>query len=758
MLALLAYPILIEPQLVLQDQTAGWVWGFLGLIALVVVCGLISTANAAPAAGAEPVKKPEATPSGSGVVPALGQAPTWMGRFRWVVLAFVPSSLMIGVTTYMTTDITPMPLLWTIPLALYLLSFILVFSRLPLWLTVGVVLLLPVFAIYAMAYPEGVPSKGVGDYLGRATVLHEDVKLYQILAIQLAGLFAVVFLRSPRKAHVGMILLLPLVVIGVIFDGDFRERLGMRTYEQLTLHLAALFVACMVCHGELARTRPAAGRLTEFYLLMSLGGVLGGLFNGLVAPLVFNHIVEYPLLLVVPCLLMPSFGLVNRDGTPRFPWIEPMVTGGLFAFGLLVALFLLARSTVSRKDAEEWAKRHLGGSNQEWALWLARHFSQDGIEDHHAVLVPNPALFFRSERAPAGEVRNVPYDLTKSTRAVHMERNFFGAFVVQEFNYHYVRRKEDADAGKRWFEAPDPDDMTLRYHALYHGTTTHGLQCLTEGYRDMPLAYFHREGPIGQLFRAMETRELFGAPLQLTILAAGAGTPWTVLAEPRLAQEQPDLEPKRRVGILGVGTGTLAAYAKPGWELTLFDIDPAVVRVATNPEYFTFLSDARERGVKIDIKLGDGRLLLDREPDGYFDMLFMDAFNSDSVPVHLLTREALAIYKKKLKPDGVLIVNLSNRYLDFSPTMANLARDGGMKVRIQVGMEDKELDKYGSVWAVMVFDEKDLGILPELTDVQATERHRKFGYGVWYVPEPNAKQPVWTDGYSNLLQIFRWRN
>jgi hypothetical protein len=611
MLGLIGYVVYVEPRFPLTERAGlltwpqTWLWtvGYVGLVGLTALCGLTALGRRLPSA--DVAAREEAAPP--------ERIPTVLRRFRWILLAFIPNSQMLGVTTYMTTDITPMPLLWVLPLALYLLSFILVFS----------------------------------------------------------------FLR--RFLQPLMTLLLPFAVVAVALQSDWVRLFDLHVHQRLALHLAALFVTAMVCHGELARTRPSTRYLTEFYLLMSLGGVLGGLFNALLAPIAFNRVWEYPLILALPCLMMPGFG-VSR-GTPARA-LE-LVFGSLLAvFGVAAGAFLVGKVFVEQEQAHKWVKDNLGDQGPLSALTPAANWVADRM-------------------AEGEEEKRDEYGVwIRRTKRIYQERNFFGYFSVdaKEFNPKFFQRGG-------------------LYHKMYHGTTTHGMQWMEKGRHDEPLTFFHRQGPVGQLFDAVYEK------------AGGDG--------------------KQSVAILGVGAGTLAAYAKKDWRLTLFEIDPAVVRMATNTDYFTYLSDAKSRGASVEVKMGDGRLMLDREEDGAFDLLFMDAFNSDSVPIHLLTKEAFEIYKKKLKPNGLLVVNISNRYLDFETVLGNLAEATDMEALIQYGLEDRSIDQYGCIWVVLARKtEKDqaFGILPQLRDHQRR----------WQKPETDPRQPVWTDDYSNLLAIFNW--
>lgn len=655
MLALLAYPTIVEPTIGLGRQAWLWTGAYLALAALTLLCGLVAGASRARAAASSPGQEPavNGTASSNGHEPAAnGAGPSLVRWVRWVLLAAVPSSLMLGVTTHLTTDIAAVPLLWILPLAVYLLTFILVFSRLPSWLYATLVILGPVLLLACYLAPSGsalgntpiwtaefwealkVPAR---ELLAQSTPL----KLSEILLLQLAAVFVVIFGSSPERLHLGMVLTAPFAFVAVAMVPDVRDFLGLKEFEIILLHLVVLFVAAMVCHGELARTRPTPKYLTGFYLAMAFGGVLGGTFNAFVAPFAFNKVVEYPMMLGAVCLLAPHWYV-----SPGRSWSKGLAAGYatlMVCFGIGVAGFLLGRAYLSPELAERFPEALRPRARQ-----FAAKFGPD------------------------------------LSRTIYQGRNFFGSFTVAEYDTR---------------------------HSMYHGTTTHGVQDLHKDRRREPLSYFHRTGPIGQLFEAVDARD---KPM--------------------------------KVAVLGLGTGTLAAYMKPGWELTLFEIDAAVVKVARNDRYFTFINDCEKRGVKVTIVMGDGRLQIAKQPADTFDLLFMDAFTSDAVPVHLITMEAIAMYFTKLKPDGLLIVNIANRYLTFEPVLGNLAEELGLKALLQQGDEDRSIDRYASAWVVMARQTSAFGILP---DLHYLDYH-------WMELTPNPKLGVWRDDYSNLLGIFRW--
>jgi hypothetical protein len=579
MLALLGYPTLVEPYLPLALQSWVWIAGYAALVLLTAVCGV---AMWRAAAGRGVTAPDVVTYDTEAETPSLGR------RLRGVALAFVPSSLMLGVTTYVTTDIAAIPLLWIIPLALYLLSFILVFARLPGFVHALFVLLLPA-VILALLFPPPWHFDSLG-----------------------------IDLRVPQ----------------------------LHVWQSIGLHFVALFVAAMVCHGELARSRPAPAYLTEFYLCMSLGGVLGGIFNGMIAPVAFHTVVEYPLVIAAACLLLPRLGLPRAVAPLR--WLDYAFAGVLGLFGVGVAGFLLARVYATVQDAER-----LPRFVRPYAVKLVEDY---GLRDENVLI---------------------------------QERGFFGVVKVQTSNYGSC-------------------------HQMIHGTTNHGMQCLEPERRGEPLTYFHRQGPIGQLFTAVK-----------------------------------EMKPQRHLAVMGVGTVTLAAYTDPGWKLTLYEIDPWVVRIARDERYFTYLRDAEARQVQVDIHLGDGRLQVAKAPPGEFDILFMDAFSSDSVPVHLITKEAVEMYLTKLKPNGILVINIANRYLDFAPVLTALAEATGLKALEAEDGHDGVQDKFASHWVVLAREWQDFGKLGEYTRPDGEK---------WFVPLTSDKHVrVWTDDFSNLLQVFQWK-
>ena len=577
---LLAYPFLLEPLLTGRQQGTLWVAGFVACLLLVGVCA--SRAIRRQALNG-PVSE-AAVAAGEPIGPGRRQA--------WVMLAFIPSSLTLGVTSHITTDLASVPLLWVIPLGLYLLSFAITFGPRPS----------RAVTVAGWAYPV---------------------------------LLVAAFATMARMATVPAIV--PLLV-----------------------HPALLFATGLLAHGALAADRPSPRRLTEFYLLVAAGGVLGGAFNALAAPRLFSSLAEYPVVLLLSAFVLP--GLLYRRGTalPDAAWglgagVLTLVAGaaasGAAGAGanpspaVLVAVFLIPALYLT------WLRRQ----------WL--RFGTGVI----AVYLATGVVLARPQTLVLAQVRT-----------------FFG-----------VLRVTSEAAG--------------RFHVLRHGTTTHGRQDRRgAAMRRTPLSYYHPHGTIGQVLQAVRAR---GRPL--------------------------------RVGVVGLGTGTMAAFAREGEHWVFYEIDEAVVRIATTAPWFSYLADAP---VEPEIVMGDARVSLTREAPRRFDLLVLDAFSSDSIPVHLMTREAFALYRSHLAPGGLVLTHVSNRHLELEPLVASVAASVGLTSRYQVVVADGRAlaDGFSSArWVVSAepatFEEERLAGLP-WRDARELEASR-----------------VWTDDYSNLASVIVWR-
>lgn len=577
MLALLAYPLLLEPNLGLNTQNQAWTF-FYGVWVL-LTWALAWKVGRSPQSATTAEAKSE-----TAVAPIA-----WRQWGGWVALAFVPSSLMLGVTTYLSTDIAAIPLLWVVPLALYLLTFIVAFAKRP-W---------PPHAWVLKATP------------------------------------------------IALVLLVLVLNIGPILRP-----------ELVPVHLAAFFLVGLSCHGELVRRRPEASQLTAFYLALSLGGVLGGLFNALVAPAVFNDITEYPLMIALAALALPAVAPRGKRWWADFLWPALL---GLGVIGLVWAL-------------PAWSKGEAGSTLLRIVLGLGA-FAMFAQKDRPARFAIVTALVLA-----AGALAH------QNGRVVEQARSFFGVSKVTR----------DADG---------------RFQRLHHGSTLHGLQAIEPGQERAALSYYHRTGPVGQYFAMLDE-----------------------------SQRTP-----RRVALVGLGAGAITAYARPEQTWDVFEIDPVVARIALDPRDFTFLRDCPARS--LSVRLGDGRLGLNAAQDGAFDLIVLDAFSSDAVPVHLLTREALAMYRRKLAPRGSILVNISNRYFELAPVVGALAADAGLACRYQKDIvltpELARAGKSASAFAVLAASEADLGRIAD--DPR------------WRTPDA-ARAPLWTDDHADVLRcLIGWR-
>ncbi|MCP4246335.1 MAG: hypothetical protein GY778_04730 [bacterium] len=592
LLALLGYPFVVERVLDLSQQSSVWHIGYAVLYVLVAGCAVLLWRSPRTAVGsvsgldAAPI---EAVPSPDSTV---RPPPSNAARARWVFLSFVPSSLMLGVTTYVTTDLAPVPLLWVVPLAIYLLTFALVFARKPL--------------------------------IGQATMM---------------GWFP--FLIAPAAVMSQ--------TIALVIPGWF----------MIPLLLGSFFVAAMVCHGKLAALRPAARHLTEFYLWVSIGGVLGGLFNAVAAPLIFDTLLEYPLVMVLACLALPWKSDRNPKPRERYLDLALPVGLGLATLAIQVALLQLDMSISATQIGIKIGLPLLG------CLALRRRALRFAL-GLAAVLVVSGYC----ARLDLGEY-------------LYVGRNFYGVKAVVDLEGGAVR-------------------------TLQHGNISHGLQWTDPRHSTEPIAYYHPDGPLGDIFRALD-------------------------------RTQPGVQ----IGDIGLGIGTISTYVHPGQTITFFEIDPRVADLAQDPDRFTFLSQCAG---DYEIVLGDGRLAIARQPDGRFDILILDAFSSDAVPTHLLTREALQLYLTKIKDEGVLVYNLSNRYLGLTSLLGNLAAETGLTCLVRDDEVDPEVRartwRNDTTYVVLARSAEVLAPIAALPG--------------WETVEPDPDVPVWTDQFSNILSLL-WR-
>jgi len=534
LLALLAYPFVLEPQLARQTQAAWWSLGLVIYAGLAAWCGV----KVWHSSGDESVK--------SAVEDAEPTTPL-LHKLLWFALPACGVMLLLAITNKLCQDIAVVPFLWVLPLGLYLLSFIISFD-------------------------------------------------------------------SPRWYHRAFWLPLLAVLLGLVLQNLYQAESHPDITPLATLYLGTMFVACMVCHGEVFRLRPGAKRLTGYYLSISAGGAVGGLFVALVAPLVFPDYFELHLALwltaaLVIIVLRQDTTLPFRQGNARWAWALPFVALAALGYGLA-----------------DVASTSLRGS-------------------------------------------------------LSVTRGFYGVLKVN-----------DNDTG----------NADLHHLTLQHGATIHGLQYVDPEKRTFPSSYYTSTSGIGRLLRTHKP---------------GGG---------------------RRVGAIGLGCGTLATWGNPGDIFRFYEINDDVARLATST--FTYLKDSK---AKTELVMGDARLSMEREADQKYDVIVLDAFSSDAIPVHLLTLEAFDHYQRHLKPDGVIAVHVSNRYLDLHPVVYRIADKIGFPA-ITIDDNDTAYEDagfYGSDWIIMTRNQVLLK-QPLLRDV--TKEAVEFPARIMY----------WTDERSDLLSIL----
>ncbi len=598
-LGLLAYPALIEPFIGLRAQTQAWRIGYMLFLVLAFAClGIVAWARARgglqqPAAQAAHDTAP---------APAVVDTPiTWRRRGRWVLLAAIPSTWMLAVTSYFTTVIRPIPLLWVIPLALYLFSFAIVFARRPMvsryWLN----------------------------------------RIYPFYALPLLGM--------------------------VLLGG------GGPFWFLALLHFGAFFLAALLCHGELAADRPHPRHLTEFYWWVAVGGATGGLLTAVVAPMVFNDFLEYPIAIIGAALIRPALA-ASRDSRSR---LADFALPAAMAAALLVATGVMsATGFLSALNATVLT----GATTASDLVRVLIVFAVPAAAS--AAFTWRPTRFGLATAAMLG-LSLLPLG---SQPSIFQQRDFFG-----------VHKVVSDPAGTR--------------HALIDGGTIHGIELMDAAHRDKPASYYSTGGPVGDLFSA----------------------------------EQP-VDSAWSIAVIGLGAGAIGCYAQPGQRWTFYEIDPVVIQIAQDPSLFTFMRDCTPGA---GIVTGDGRLTLAMAPDASYDMIVLDAFGSDAPPVHLLTREAIQLYMAKLRPGGVLLFNISNRFVELAPILANEANALSLvceeRQDAHVSAARADEGAFPSDWVVMTRSASSVGDLP--------------GRPGWHVLAPDPRFPLWTDDFSNVLSVTR---
>jgi hypothetical protein len=571
--ALISYPTIVEPFLRLGEQTWLWTVGFYVLILLIAACGVLLLRSAKLSPAVAMARSEETGP------------PTWRDRMAFVRLAAVPSGLLLAVTLHISTDAAAVPLFWVVPLAIYLLTFVIAFQSRPV----------VSHSLVVAAFP------------------------FVIVAL------AVLMIISPFSTIV----------------------------EIISVHLAAFFVIALLCHGELARRRPAPQFLTTFYMWISAGGMIGGIVVGLIAPQAFNWVAEYPLLIALSVLCMPGLAL-STNGAAQY-----VLFGALVVAALL--LTILMSSGVKLDD--------------------------NVITLLIGALVGMTVYFWR---APSAFAAIIAFVLVLG----HYQYNdAINNFVVRNF-FGVLAAAETADG---------------RFRLLWHGGIGQGAQRIRDrdgkpitGRPEM-ISEFQTGGGIAQTFDAVRAR--VGGPINYAVI--------------------------------GLGTGSLTCQARPEDSAIYYELDPDVIRIARDPTLFNFVSACRPN---ISIVQGDARLTIANASDASYDLIFVDAFIGAAIPIHLLTREAMAVYLRKLKPNGIVAIHVSNYHLELATVVAGVADANGAITRLYEGgdvAENASEQKWVPIVTAVARKDEDFGALAK----------SRF----WPVLPPDPAQRVWTDDYSNVL-------
>jgi spermidine synthase len=605
LLALLAFPFFFEP--LYTRAVLGWGWSA-GFVVFAILCGVLAWQIRKLDATSPTATTPESLP------PVEPAAPSAIDRLHWLVLPALASLLLVAVTNKICLDIAAVPFLWVLPLAVYLLTFILCFDH-PRW------------------YSRRVWS-----------------------ALLVAGCGA-----SARCLHGSSI---PLPV-------------------QAGVYVTTLLAACMVCHGELYRLRPAPTRLTGFYLTIAAGGAAGSMFVALLAPLLFADYREFQLGLVLVLYFTGIICLLYRSRS---------LAAGAVVGALAITFVVPALQADTGRGAGAWT-----GS---WAMETYLFYRD------HALVIAGATRAVVIALRDGWRVRTttwrrrlaaVPLLLTVLLGAVFVlqarndgtyvfatARNFYGAYKVHLYN---------------------GEDALGRCFLLSHGGITHGLQFSHADYIDRPITYYGATSGVG---RALDTK---------------AG--------------------ERRVGLVGLGAGSLAAYGRPGDVFRFYEIDPAIVEVAQT--HFSYL---RRTSARVELALGDARLTLEEElrrgERQQFDVFILDAFSGDAIPVHLLTREAMAVYLSHLKPGGMIAVHISNRHLDLRPVVEGLARHHDLHFATINDSPAGERDWwiYETTWMLLSRDAASL----QVDEIRRATQEP---------PDETAQYVDWTDDHASLFSILK---
>ena len=605
LVALISYPFVFERIMGLTNQGIFWASGFLLLTCMFANCAWYTLRNARPEVLTRPRTKTHTPPL------------SWNQRVRYIVLAAIPSSLMLGVTTIVSTDAGSFPLMWSIPLALYLITFILVFAKRQL-----------------------LPHR----WIVRATPF--------------------------------FLLAMPLVMT---ID------LGDNPALMIATHFAVFFVVAMACHGEMARLRPPVEQLTEFYLMMSIGGVVGGAFNSLLAPVLFNSILEYPIVLIAASLVLPAWREI-ADG----------------------------QNSTDRSPAPSWLS-----IEKIWAVPVALLVLLSGVWafEYSLLTLFRPLVMLLGFAVPAA----VCILLARSPR------RFVPCYALLLLGYPFIHVNHDVTLKQRGFFGVNEIATVGEFRTLINGRTQHGMQRIEETENPLPLSYYHPDGPVGDLFRQ------FG-------------------------------DQQNRIGVVGLGVGTIAAYGQANQQLDFYEIDPIVYQMASDENYFSYLSSARS---DVEVILGDARVQLDarrkrmsrltnvawrpnsnetQTKNRLYGMMILDAFGSDSVPIHLLTEEAVELYLDSLDENGLLAIHISSKFMNFIPVGAALSQHFGLHSAVRTDAQLTQADRQSgrSASRYMIFSR----------DKETIDRFLDLENG--WQPLKSDRPVHWTDEHANILDVMIW--
>ncbi len=718
LLALFAYPAVIEPFFRVIDQAWIWAIGFVILTVMLVVCGRTLT-KAKLANTAREQNQPQKKSANTDSEPA----PTLWDWIRWPMLSAVPSSLMLSVTTEIVTDVISTPLIWIVPLALYLITFIIVFSK-----------------------------------------------------------------STPKSVHTLMTLSTPVLILLMVF----LKTSGVSPKPEwisFALRVLCFFVVTMVCHGELARARPSSKYLTAFYLSMSFGGMLGGLFNAFVAPIMFVHVSEYPISLVAACLVLPPLSqvLANLTGDKTPPAPKPQnLKAKVEAYWYIVApfvIFIIVRVlTMYYSDISDWISKQIEATNiraDERSLariliygfpallcylliekprifgaavacfWAASFLtdwkqenkkkSEEELNSNVVVYVHSSSMFSKNIGLDTDEkwpyyATNIEVPYRTVNRDVNYSRSFFGTMKVERepINTRLVHGTTLHGMQCRWtneLELAALAKVFTSTNPLDAATLQTTLSLSSEGFgRERPLTYYHRTGPVGDMFRVFRQK----------------------------VKDNP--KTNTAVACIGLGTGSLSTYGEPGEQMTFFEIDQHVKDLVDEPNtHFTYLANARKRGVPMEFEMGDARLTLERLKKKWGFML-VDAFSSDAIPAHLLTKESLQLYLDRVEDDAIVAIHISNRYLDLEPVVEKIAKELGIAARVRHDYDQRPIGKTASTW--IAISRKPEGLGPILNDKRWEELASRSDVNLWsddFTPLLNVLKPDYLQWLPGERQMVRPR-